>query len=165
MRSILHIVVCECCALTVSLTLLGCAGSLQIPINERSHLQFDANPLGQNLEFSYRRYEKPQAPSKTWDRNWKHSIEIEGLGALYVSNQPGSPAGDKVERAIEKLWQEGRPTGSSVYNLVMEEVLYVDQPASAAHARKTRQRAATPARSQLPLAELPLFLFSSRPSW
>ena len=165
MESVLHFVVCECCALTVSLALLGCAGSLQIPINERSHLQFEANPLGQNFEVSYRRYEKSQDPAELWDRDWKHSIEIEGLGALYVSNRSGSPAGDKVERAIEKLWQEGRPTGSSVYNLVMEDVLYVDQPADAARARKPRQRTATPARSQLPLAELPLFLFSSRPSW
>ena len=159
------------------LSLSGCAGSVKLPLNEQSHIQVAANPMGQNLQLTYNLYEKSHDEFYQFDPRLAHSIELKGLGALYVSNQKGSPAGERIEKTLAKLWEEGRPNGARIYDLVLEEVFYVEQPASKkltntsqhqepAVKASVKKSFAKRARATLPpIAELPMFLFSSRPAW
>ena len=157
------------CAACSALTLIGCAGSLKVPLNERSHVQFEANQVGKYLELSYKLYEKSHDPDYKFDPRVQHTVQIKGLGALYESHRAGSPAGDRIEKSVNKLWDDSHPTPTSVYNLVMEDVLYVEKPTDERKSKKKAQlkeSAASRARTTLlPLAELPVFLFSSRPGW
>ena len=46
---------------------VGCVGTVQVPLSERSHIELHANPLKEKFELSYKLYERSHDTTYTFD--------------------------------------------------------------------------------------------------
>jgi hypothetical protein len=147
------------------LTLAGCTGSLKVPVNEYSHVSVEATPFG-GSEFmvSYHLYD--ELPYLAYNNSWKGKIKIDGLGTFYDTESIGSPAAKRLERGWESLWEDGRPGWATIERMITDTDFYggterkPKAPKLKSEALEAQQRT-----DLLPLAELPLFPFSTPPKW
>ena len=147
------------------LTLSGCTGSLKMPINEYSHVSVETTPFG-GSEFlvSYHLYD--ELPYLAYDDSWKGKIKLDGLGTFYDTTAIGSPAAKRIESGWESLWEDGRPGWATIGRMITDEDAYGGAERKP-KAPKLKPEAIEAQRRTdlLPLAELPIFLFSRQPKW
>lgn len=153
-------------AAALALILSGCTGTLKMPINEYSHISVEATPFSSKFEVSYHLYDALPAPAQA--RNWTSKIKVDGLGTVYDSQHSGSPAAIRIEQGWERLWEDGSLGWGTIERMLTDTEPYAGttpQPTSSKPQPKTKTKAAPRRSHLLPLAELPLFLFSRSPQW
>ena len=146
------------------LFLSGCTGTLKMPINEYSHVRFEATPLSNEFNVSYHLYDA--LPARTEAPDWTGKIKVDGLGTVYATEETGSPAAKRIEHGWESLWADGSPTWATIERMVMDN----ENGETAQHQSSTTKRKSKASRAPrrthiMQLAELPLFLFSRAPQW
>ncbi len=138
-----------------------------MPINERSHIKIASEPFDDPLSISYQLYgrETKQAPMYGVVRNkenWDWKIDLKHLGTLYSSKEQSSPAGEKLERYWDDIWDEG--------DLDMEGIRQLTSKAFEVPEAKQENNSKSDRTGKTddlydPQLELPLSMFSIRPSW
>lgn len=142
--------------------LVGCVGTVQVPLSERSHIELQANPLKEKFELTYNLYERSHDTTYTFDSKPKHWIDIRGLGRLYSEDASYSPAAKRIEKNLAKITENGNISSDRVFAVLAEEVFYANPDTK----RTPPQRVATDKDSfikrvrqtLLPLAQLPQLL-------
>ena len=145
------------------LTLSGCMGTLKMPINEYSHFNIEASPFGNEFLISYHLYD--ELPQHEYTEDWTGKIKVDILGTVYDSEEETSPAVARIDRAWQKISNVGPINWATVERLIAESNAdTVDEQNS--KPSKIKPKAIEPwQRTDLPIAEIPLFLFSSPPRW
>jgi hypothetical protein len=110
-----------CCLVML---LVGCVGTVQVPLNERSHIELQANPLKEKFELSYNLYERSHKTTYTFDAKPKHWIDIRGLGRLYSEDRSYSPAAKRIEKNLAKITENGNISSDRALSVLAEEVFY-----------------------------------------
>ena len=145
------------------LALSGCTGTLKMPINEYSHFNVEASPLGNEFIISYHLYD--ELPQHAYTEDWTGNIKIDTLGTVYDSEKEFSP----VVTRIDSVWQKVRRVGPISWDTI--ERLLVESNADSGDEMRSKPSKIKPKslepwpRTDLPIAEMPLFLFSSPPRW
>lgn len=142
--------------------LVGCVGTVQVPLSERSHIELQANPLKEKFELSYNFYERSHDTDYTFDSKPKHWIDIRGLGRLYSEDVSYSPAAKRIENNLAKITENGNLSGERVLTVLAEEVFYATPDAKRSpEPRVERSKESFIKRVRqtlLPLAQLPQLL-------
>jgi hypothetical protein len=152
-------------SVALTLTLSGCMGTLKMPINEYSHFNIEASPFGGELQISYHLYD--ELPQHAYTEDWTGDIQIDSLGTVYDSEKEISPLVTRIDRAWEKVKKAGPINWATVERLIVESNAEAEAEAEkASKPSKIKPKAIEPwQRTGLPVAEIPLFLFSSPPGW
>lgn len=103
------------------ITLVGCAGTLKVPLSQASHIRLEAVPFEEHIGISYHRYEVLK--NDVHDGKWSAEVEVEWVGVIYESDSDYSPAAQKLELGWEKLWEDGTPNWHTVVRLLEDKEL------------------------------------------
>ena len=142
--------------------IVGCVGTVQVPLNERSHLELQANPLKEKIELSYNFYERSHSTNYSFDSKPRHWIDIRGLGRLYSEDGSYSPAAKKIEDNLAKITENGHLSSDRILNVLAEEVFYANPDSK--HSPRQQVKATNESfmkrirQTLLPLAQLPQLL-------
>ncbi|MGJ8652315.1 MAG: hypothetical protein ACSHX8_03490 [Opitutaceae bacterium] len=130
-----------------------------MPINERSHLMFEATPLDQQFEVSYHFYES--LPSRPFDPEWRTKIKMDVIGTVYDSDKNYSPAAQRIEKGWAILWEDESFGWKSVERLLLEESLREDASDEVKVAKAPKIPVEDWDRPTVPLAGMTGFMFST----
>jgi hypothetical protein len=145
------------------LTLSGCQGTLKMPINEYSHFNIEA-AFSSEIYVSYHLYD--ELPQHEYTEDWTGKVNIDKLGTVYDSEKEISPMVTRVDRAWQKVREIGPINWATVERVIAESNEDWYQEEKSKPIKIKRKKALEPwQRSDLPVAEMPLFLFSSTPRW
>jgi hypothetical protein len=145
------------------LLLTGCMGTLKMPINEYSHFNIEAEPFGGEIMLSYHRYDK--LPRKDFTKNWTSKIKINSIGTIYDSQTEHSPLVTRVDRAWQEVKHIDPTEWKSVERLLANSSVDTVENERLEPTEDTRKSLEPWQQTDLPIAEIPLFLFSSTPRW
>lgn len=104
--------------------LVGCVGTVQVPLSERSHIELQASPMKEKFELSYNFYERSHDTAYKFDSKPKHWIDIRGLGQLYSEDGSYSPAAKRIEQNLAKITENGSLNKDRILTVLAEEVFY-----------------------------------------
>jgi len=148
---------------TIGVALTGCVGSIKMPINEYSHVSLEATPFETEFMLSYHLYET--LPSAAFTDDWTGKIKFDLLGTVYDSEVSGSPAAKKIERGWESFWIDEQLSWTSVERFIHDETLIDYDSTGEAPRSLSANPDAYNNKTNLPIAELPFFIFASPTNW